>query len=357
MFLGLFFCYSKFTKTFAIFPNIQSIKFRRTHVNINVLNMKDSILQKNPFSLYDFLGYFFPGAFFLLTLLAIFHTSESAVSELTLKSIVGYFQGEVLCFNFEKSIYFIVTSYIIGHILSYLSSITIERFSLWMFGYPSEFLMGQKQKCNYWNRVVTNCGSKSDTFCPFCSEFSAYTYLKKILLRLLIGIFHIPILLMYFFFSLFSLREFIIKPLDEYTQNCIHENIMKLETLLGHVQTESDVDYSRLIYHYYARKSSLFLSKVDNYVALYGFLRSSCLAFNSLTIIILVISLLQSNFLQNAIFIVILAFVSFLLFLAFMKFYRRYSLEIFMFLISDDDLNIRNHLDKVENIVKVGINL
>lgn len=132
---------------------------------------------------------------------------------------------------------------------------------------------------------------------------------------------------------------------------------MKLETLLGHEQTESDVDYSRLIYHYYARKSSLFLSKVDNYVALYGFLRSSCLAFNSLTIIILVISLLQSNFLQNAIFIVILAFVSFLLFLVFMKFYRRYSLEIFMFLISDDDLNIRNHLDKVENIVKVVINL
>lgn len=49
-----------------------------------------------------------------------------------------------------------------------------------------------------------------------------------------------------------------------------------------------------------------------------------------------------------------LSIISFILFLAFMKFYRRYSLEIFMMLISDDELLQSSNL-KYSNYVNVNI--
>ena len=49
-----------------------------------------------------------------------------------------------------------------------------------------------------------------------------------------------------------------------------------------------------------------------------------------------------------------LSLISFILFLSFMKFYRRYSLEIFMMLISDDEL-LQNSNLKYSNYVNVNI--
>lgn len=45
-----------------------------------------------------------------------------------------------------------------------------------------------------------------------------------------------------------------------------------------------------------------------------------------------------------------MSFISFILFLAFMKFYRRYSLEIFMILISDDELLQKRDMNYSNNV-------
>ncbi|MFA6712186.1 MAG: hypothetical protein WCS33_05715, partial [Candidatus Caldatribacteriota bacterium] len=42
---------------------------------------------------------------------------------------------------------FVIISYVLGHALNYLSSLTIERYSIWSIGYPSRFILGEKQSC------------------------------------------------------------------------------------------------------------------------------------------------------------------------------------------------------------------
>lgn len=297
--------------------------------------MKDIAFSKNPFSLYDFLGYLFPGAFLVISLMCIIE-----INELSIPSILDFFQEKFSHFSFEGSLYLVVVYYVVGHVLSYLSSITIERFSLWMFGYPSEFLMGQKTKYSYITRVVTHCGSRDDKSSG-CCDINANTIILRSIIWLLLS----PIAVPYALLSKhFSLKDFIVKPLDDHTRNCVEDGIIELESRLGHDMTNNDVDYSRLIYHYYARKCPQFLSRTDNYVALYGFLRSSCLAFNILTIIVPMLWVSELDIISFLLLVASLSFISFILFLAFMKFYRRYSLEIFMMLISDDELRRKNSI-------------
>lgn len=306
--------------------------------------MKDIAFSKNPFSIYDFLGYLFPGAFLVISLMCIVD-----INELSIPSILDFFQDKFYHFSFESFLYLVVVYYVVGHVLSYLSSITIERFSLWNFGYPSEFLMDQKSECNYFNRVVTNCGSHN------CKTSTWRDKTIRIILRLVIGVLLIPIIIPYWILSTgFSIRDFIVKPLDCHTKKCVEVGIGQLEQRLGHDLTNDDVDYSRLIYHYYARKCPQFLSRTDNYVALYGFLRSSCLAFNILTIIVPMLWVSELDIISFLLLVASMSFISFVLFLAFMKFYRRYSLEIFMMLISDDELQQNSNL-KYSNNVNVNI--
>lgn len=272
------------------------------------------------------------------------------INELSIPSILDFFQEKVYHFSFEGSLYLVVVYYVVGHVLSYLSSITVERFSLWMFGYPSEFLMGQKTRCSYITRVVTHCGSRNCKSSKYCD-----TNVNSILLRLIIWLILSPIAIPYALLSkFFSLKKFIVKPLDRHTRKCVGVGIGQLESRLGHNLTNDDVDYSRLIYHYYARKCPQFLSRTDNYVALYGFLRSSCLAFNILTIIVPMLWVSELDIISFLLLVASMSFISFVLFLAFMKFYRRYSLEIFMILISDDELLQKSDM-KYSNNVNVNI--
>lgn len=307
--------------------------------------MKDIAFSKNPFSIYDFLGYLFPGAFLVISLMCIVD-----INELSIPSILDFFQDKFYHFSFESSLYLVVVYYVVGHVLSYLSSITIERFSLWMFGYPSEFLMGQKTRCSYITRVVTHCGSRNCKSFRHC-DINTNTILLRSIIWLLLSPIAIPYTLLSKFFSL---KSFIVKPLDRHTRKCVGVGIGQLESRLGHDLTNDDVDYSRLIYHYYARKCPQFLSRTDNYVALYGFLRSSCLAFNILTIMTPILWINEIDHMSLILLVVSLSLISFILFLAFMKFYRRYSLEIFMMLISDDELQQNSNL-KYSNYVNVNI--
>lgn len=62
-------------------------------------------------------------------------------------------------FSFIESLIFIIVAYVFGHLLAYVSSVTIEIFTLWYFGYPSEFLLGQRKRTNYWHSIVSQGGT------------------------------------------------------------------------------------------------------------------------------------------------------------------------------------------------------
>ena len=92
---------------------------------------------KSPFSFYDFLGYIIPG----VVVIYLWHIFIK-VSEIKIAS--PFFDNAsniTLLGDVDHYIIFIAMAYIIGHVSNYLSSITVEKFSIWMFDYPSNFLL------------------------------------------------------------------------------------------------------------------------------------------------------------------------------------------------------------------------
>lgn len=88
------------------------------------------------------------------------------------------------------------------------------------------------------------------------------------------------------------------------------------------------------------------IRKYDNYVALYGFLRSLSLLCSSIFIFLLVVEIRTIKFGCEidwaAIAVLIVTFcITYLFYLVFIKFYRRYTLENFMSIVADENLNGR----------------
>lgn len=99
-------------------------------------------MRKNPFSLYDFLGYVFPGLMAIFTICFFYETKEiTGVSSLfyNLLDFVRSLGGENRSW-IEDTIILTIASYVTGHFIAYLSSLTVEQFAIWIYDYPSVFL-------------------------------------------------------------------------------------------------------------------------------------------------------------------------------------------------------------------------
>ena len=161
----------------------------------------------------------------------------------------------------------------------------------------------------------------------------------------------LPVTLVMFGFGIkFSLITFIVRPLDEYVRNSILQKLNKLSDILCLQQPDvnSNADYHRIVMHYVYLNIETCQRKVDNYVAMYGFLRAmaliACFLFDYLLIdqikyschIVKVFGM--SNCVINwkciGILVVILI-VANLLYMGFVKFYRRFTLENYMALLTE----------------------
>jgi hypothetical protein len=80
-------------------------------------------MKQNPFSLYDFLGYLIPGSTLIYLFIIIENWTNNKV-ENNLESIFSY----VSKYNFQEIFFFIIIFYAIGHLLSFISSVTIEKY-------------------------------------------------------------------------------------------------------------------------------------------------------------------------------------------------------------------------------------
>ena len=139
-----------------------------------------------------------------------------------------------------------------------------------------------------------------------------------------------------------------VRPLDEY----LIEAIRKKQFYLAHKLqishpdvNDTKCDYHRIIQHYVYLNIPNSQKKIDNYVALYGFLRCMSLIF-SMTFASVALYGISTIKLDAAIdwhlcmLLCILYFMAYLTFLGFMKFYRRFALENYMTLLSGmNDVN------------------
>lgn len=280
-------------------------------------------MKKNPFSIYDFLGYVFPGAFAICLFRYIY------ISNGTLKvmSFIESMLSNNDYYNWEDTVIFIILSYIAGHVIAYASSLTIEPFSVWKYGYPSAFLLG---KTRYYYGNSSDDKSKWRTACIYFFKTIVALFLLPILLfTLLLG-------------DLLCLKYYYVKKLDNYLCECIN---CKIKLLVQRLQLPSledfdNVDFHRIIYHYAYENSNNHIIKMDNYVALYGFMRSLCFIFNCATIYFIYIVITNNMLFSNYWFLLLsMSIISYFFFMAFIKFYRRFTLEALMCLISNDKID------------------
>lgn len=280
------------------------------------------MIKQNPFSVYDFLGYLIPGAISLYSLLIIDYLKKYDD-----RSIDGFINC-ISEFKFEGIFFFIISAYILGHLLSYISSITIEKYANWRYGYPSKYLLKMKGK-GYWKSAENRKG-----------------YFWRISLLLIL----FPCIVFDFIFGqLLNFKSFYKKEVDVLLRKLIVLKINKLFEKIGFGEIENYEqfdngkgnlhDFHRVVTHYAYEHSKHHQTKMSNYVALYGFLRTLSLIFNFLGLYLIIRIATYFTFnLENISIIIALSSLSYISFMAFMKFYRRYTLEGFMIITIEKEL-------------------
>ncbi len=277
-------------------------------------------MKQNPFSLYDFLGYFIPGSF-LIYIIVIINFLKTSCGEITLNKTFEALPN----LNLVSIVLMLIVSYSLGHILSFISSITIEKYSEWKYGYPSRYLLNQKSS-------------------GFFSHFNSF---KGVFWGIIMIIILLPIMIFDFILGrFFGFKDFYVKPLDETLRKIIILKVNKMATVLG-LTKENGIkngdfntsDFFRIVQHYTYDNSNYHQSKFSNYVALYGFLRTMALIMNILFwYLIFHFSIINKWNWEIFILIFSVSTFAYIFFMAFMKFYRRYTLEGFMVLTADKEI-------------------
>jgi hypothetical protein len=272
-------------------------------------------LKQNPFSFYDFLGYFTPGAIAIYGGMLIFtHAEPGVLTRQAALDTVGIGSAQLY-------VPFVLAAYLLGHFLSYLSSITVERFAIWVHGYPSRFLLGLPVRA-FW--AIPRA---------------------EIPVRFVVGLLLFPIPLLdstvgkYFF-----LRRLFAAPLDDHLRGVIQRKVEHLmlhraQVALSEYSLTDDHDFFRFVYHFTLENAPNHVAKMQNYVALYGFLRTitfvfALVAWSSLGhLVISLVALLAGESPALGPFVtplILFSAATYVAYTAFMKFYRRFSLESLM---------------------------
>lgn len=270
-------------------------------------------VRQNPFSLYDFLGYLIPGAaslYALALVLGWFGIGPGLIK----------FANRYLSFDTpEVYIPALLAAYMAGHLLSYLSSVTIENFSNYAYGYPSKYLLGEEYP-NYWWPA-----DGEDRF-------------RRAVFRVLLVVVLFPISFVDFALQqTLKARRLYARRLDRRLSLSLKEALSPVvQGFAGkkserHQPFDSQTDFFRFLYHLALERAPGHVSKFQNYVALYGFLRTVCFI-GVLTFWAAASSPIWSPDGSRGVGWTLLgtAALSFLFYMGFVKFYRRFTLEVFM---------------------------
>lgn len=279
---------------------------------------------KNPFSFYDFLGYLFPGLICVIFLKVVYSMDEP----ITINTLLN--KGIVTSFSWKDTVQYTVLAYVVGHLVSYFSSLTIEPYLIWSYGYPSSFLLKENYNKKFLD-INTNVGKYR-------------TYFWKILVCILI----FPICLASLLFgNWLRFKFYVLKPLDPYLRKSINNKVDRLLKKLSLSPRNEGDDVHRILMHYNYEHYANHIRKYDNYIALYGFLRSLSLLCSTVFVFLLIMEVRTINIKDDvdwtAILILSILFcVTYLYYLGFVKFYRRYTLENLMSIVVDENLVMEN---------------
>lgn len=234
--------------------------------------MNLTFANKNPFSTFDFLGYFFPGALCVCLFCILTKGGEDGGGEREVIMPAIEYLKPLVSSNIGVGIFlFVLFSYIIGHLLSYISSITVELFYTWYYGYPTRYLLRKKSRRRKYQYLLN-------------SHLGVWGMLGHLVVCILL----LPIVVGHFFFErLLYMRAFIGRSLDDKLIKGISGKVSSICSHIGYKDARvTDADVHRVVMHYVYEHCQMHQVKFDNYVALYGLLRSVsfvfCLTFHYL---------------------------------------------------------------------------
>lgn len=273
-------------------------------------------LNQNPFSIYDFLGYLVPGIFFVLGLVVVYYLPSEKSFEYLQKIISS-----------ENIILIIIVCYFIGHLLSFISSITIEKYSIWTLGYPSQYLLG-KGKLPFWKSIITKNYDEDKRITSVIGIASRF-FIKIFISILIFPITFLDIICRH----IMRLKDQYGRSLDEGLTEVIRSELNKFlkdrfSITSKQKSKDNEQDYFRVIYHYAIEYAPNHFSKMQNYVALYGYTRT--IAFSLALLFWVAIYKIESISIEAFFVPISIGIMAFIFYLNFNKFYRKFSLEAFM---------------------------
>ena len=276
-------------------------------------------MNQNPFSFYDFLGYLIPGGFFILLMYFCGLTFDlDIVIDLT-----ELLRGQSQIFGILNYGSIVIISYIAGHFISITSAFFIEKYMNEELQYPSEYLF---------NKLSDD---KKNVLTPSSDKQNEDT--KRKIKYCIIKVMLFPIIPWDYATQKLCYSQSLPFQLANTTWLMIKEGYEKkfrIDDKLLNIRTGLHDDLFRLAYHYVYEFSNQHQTKIQNYVALYGFCRNICLVF-VITFWISFRTLIYRAIEGGAVsYISISTLLSFffvyVFYVGFVKFYRRYTLEVLM---------------------------
>ncbi|EHC2290050.1 hypothetical protein NLH78_003211 [Escherichia coli] len=276
-------------------------------------------MNQNPFSFYDFLGYLIPGGFFILLMYFCGLTFDlDIVIDLT-----ELLRGQSQIFGILNYGSIVIISYIAGHFISITSAFFIEKYMNEELQYPSEYIF---------NKLSDD---KKNVLTPSSDKQNEDT--KRKIKYCIIKVMLFPIIPWDYATQKLCYSQSLPFQLANTTWLMIKEGYEKkfrIDDKLLNIRTGLHDDLFRLAYHYVYEFSNQHQTKIQNYVALYGFCRNICLVF-VITFWISFLTLIYRAIEGGAVsYISISTLLSFffvyVFYVGFVKFYRRYTLEVLM---------------------------
>ena len=276
-------------------------------------------MDQNPFSFYDFLGYLIPGGFLILLMYFCGLTFDlDIVIDLT-----ELLRGQSQIFGILNYGSIVIISYIAGHFISITSAFFIEKYMNEELQYPSEYLF---------NKLSDD---KKNVLTPSSDKQNEDT--KRKIKYCIIKVMLFPIIPWDYATQKLCYSQSLPFQLANTTWLMIKEGYEKkfrIDDKLLNIRTGLHDDLFRLAYHYVYEFSNQHQTKIQNYVALYGFCRNICLVF-VITFWISFLTLIYRAIEGGAVsYISISTLLSFffvyVFYVGFVKYYRRYTLEVLM---------------------------
>jgi hypothetical protein len=268
-------------------------------------------------SAYDFLGYIVPGLSFL-----ILADASYRFHSLSLPFTYEAFISQYATLTWANLVPLLLVAYFAGHMISFASSVSIERHATWLHGPPAKVLL-YDYKADYLETRASHS--------PWGSK----------LLRLSVFLFLLPISIIEIVAGRWlKLAQNYIRPADQLIRQAFNRSMSRLLLSIGvevqHIEGNEpwEYDLERLAIHCAIERAPAHVHTLRNYVVLFGFLRSMCLILVLVFWITLAHLIHQDLVWQAAATFLVGSLLVFLCYAAFLKFWFRYYYEAIMAIIA-----------------------